>query len=73
MIIINPPEPVSPSWEERLADPLVMLRSELDELRQHILVQAHRLHPPMLPRGPRGKPQQYRDASILLMALVQTV
>jgi hypothetical protein len=26
-----------------------------------------------LPRGPGGKPQQYRDASILLMALVQTV
>lgn len=37
MIIINPPEePEAPSWEERLADPLVMLQSELEELRQHM-------------------------------------
>jgi hypothetical protein len=34
---------------------------------------AHRLQPRALPRGPGGKPPQYRDASILLMALVQTV
>ena len=36
MVIVNLPEPETPSWEERLADPLVMLRSELDELRQHM-------------------------------------
>lgn len=35
MIIVNTPVPL-PSWEERLADPLVMLRSELDELRPHL-------------------------------------
>jgi hypothetical protein len=35
MIIVNAPVPL-PSWEERLADPLVMLRSELDQLRPHL-------------------------------------
>lgn len=33
----------------------------------------HRLHPPALPAGPAGRPQQYTDRSILLMALVQIV
>jgi hypothetical protein len=34
MIIVNTPV-VLPTWEERLADPLVMLRSELDQIRPH--------------------------------------
>jgi len=35
MFIINTPlEP--PTWEERLADPLVMLRAEIDALRPHL-------------------------------------
>ncbi len=42
-------------------------------LAEWALALARRLHPPVLPRGPGGKPQQYRDSSILLMALVQTV
>jgi len=36
MIIINTPVEGLPSWEERLADPLVMLHSELDALRPHL-------------------------------------
>jgi len=36
MIIINTPVAGLPSWEERLADPLVMLRTELDSLRPHL-------------------------------------
>jgi len=39
MIIVNPfGAPVNglPTWEERLADPLVMLRAELDTLRPHL-------------------------------------
>lgn len=35
-IIINTPVPGLPTWEERLADPLVMLQAELDALRPHL-------------------------------------
>ncbi len=35
MIIVNVPVDI-PTWEERLADPLVMLRAELDLLRPHV-------------------------------------
>lgn len=37
MIIVNTPVN-APSWEARLADPVVMLRSELDGLRPHLAV-----------------------------------
>lgn len=36
MIIINAPVEGLPTWEERLADPLVMLGAELDALRPHL-------------------------------------
>lgn len=36
MIIINTPIPNLPCWEDRLADPLVMLRAELDSLQPHL-------------------------------------
>lgn len=36
MIVVNTPVGRLPTWEERLADPLVMLRSELDTLRPHL-------------------------------------
>lgn len=35
MFLINTPSDL-PSWEERLADPLVMLQAELDVLRSHL-------------------------------------
>jgi hypothetical protein len=36
MFIVNTPLDNQPTWEERLADPLVMLRAELDALRLHL-------------------------------------
>lgn len=36
LIIVNTPVHGLPTWEERLADPLVMLRAELDTLRPHL-------------------------------------
>ncbi len=36
MIIVNTPVRGVPSWETRLADPMVMLRSGLDSLRPHL-------------------------------------
>jgi len=36
MIIVFTPVPGLPAWEERLQDPLVMLKAELDELRPHL-------------------------------------
>ncbi|MEI6083153.1 MAG: uroporphyrinogen decarboxylase family protein [Verrucomicrobiota bacterium] len=36
MIIINAPVEQIPTWEQRLADPLVMLRAELDQIRPHV-------------------------------------
>ena len=42
-------------------------------LAEWALALARRLRPPALPIGPGGKPQQYRDSSVLLMALVQSV
>lgn len=36
MIIISAPVEGIPTWEERLADPMVMLQAELDALRPHL-------------------------------------
>jgi hypothetical protein len=36
MIIVNTPVQGIPSWEDRLDDPMVMLRAELDALRPHL-------------------------------------
>lgn len=36
VLIVNTPVPGQPTWEQRLADPLVMLRAELDALRPHL-------------------------------------
>ena len=36
MIIVNTPVDGIPTWEERLADPLVMLKAELDVLQSHL-------------------------------------
>jgi hypothetical protein len=36
MIIVTSPVRGLPTWEERLADPLVMLKAELDALRPHL-------------------------------------
>ncbi len=36
LIIVNTPVQGMPSWEHRLADPMVMLRAELDALKPHL-------------------------------------
>ena len=36
MIVVNTPMNGLPAWEERLADPLVMLKAELDAIRPHL-------------------------------------
>jgi len=38
MIVVNTPVQGIPSWEDRLADPMVMLRAELDALRPHLAI-----------------------------------
>lgn len=43
MIIVNTPAVGIPSWEERLADPLVMLKAELDVLRPHLEIRDDRV------------------------------
>lgn len=43
MIIVNTPTLNEPSLGERLADPLVMLRAELDMLRSHLEIQDDRV------------------------------
>ena len=43
MIIISTPVDGLPTWEERLADPLVMLAADLDQLRPHLELQDDRV------------------------------
>jgi hypothetical protein len=38
MINVMVPAPGMPTWEERLADPMVMLRAELDAVRSHLQI-----------------------------------
>ncbi len=43
MIIISTPVTDLPTWEERLADPMVMLEAEIAELRPHLAIEDDRL------------------------------
>jgi hypothetical protein len=43
MVIVNTPVQGIPSWEDRLADPMVMLRAELDALRPHLAIEDDRV------------------------------
>jgi len=67
------PLPGKEKGKLRLSPAQLLVAIQAWRLAEWALGMAHRLRPPVLPRGPGGKPQQYRDASILLMALVQTV
>jgi hypothetical protein len=57
----------------RLSPEQLLAAIEAETLAEWALGMAHRLYPPALPQGPAGRPQQYSDRSILLMALVQSV
>ena len=43
MFVINTPLQDQPTWEERLADPWVMLKAELDALRPHLEIRDDRV------------------------------
>jgi uroporphyrinogen-III decarboxylase len=43
MFIVNTPVEGIPTWEERLADPLVMLKAELDLLKPHMEIEDDRV------------------------------
>lgn len=43
MIIVNTPVLNQPTWEERLADPMVMLKAELDTIRPHVQIRDDRV------------------------------
>lgn len=57
----------------RLSPEQLLAAIQAETLAEWALFMTHRLHPPALPPGPAGRPQQYADRSILLMALVQIV
>ena len=57
----------------RLSPIQLLMAIQAERLADWALFMAHRLRPLALPRAPGGRPQQYRDRSILLMALVQIV
>ena len=57
----------------RLSPEQLLITIHAWALAEWALTLARRWRPRVLPRGPGGKPQQYCDASILLMALVQAV
>jgi hypothetical protein len=57
----------------RLSPEQLLAAIHAQVLAEWALSMAQRLRPPALPRGPGGKPRQYGDASIVLMAVVQSV
>jgi len=65
--------PGKPSGKLRLTPEQLLIAIHAQELADWSLYTAGRIHPPGLPRGPGGRPTLYRDSSILLMAVVQTV
>jgi hypothetical protein len=67
------PLPGKEKGKLRLSPEQLLVATQARSLAAWALAQAQRLRPRMLPQGPGGRPQQYGDTSILLMALVQTV
>ena len=67
------PLPGKKKGKLRLSPEQLLAAIQAETLAEWALFMTHRLHPPALPRGPAGRPQQYSDRSILLMALVQIV
>jgi hypothetical protein len=67
------PLPGKETGKLRLSPEQLLVAIQARSLAEWALAQAKRLRPPLLRQGPGGRPQQYSDASILLMALVQAV
>ena len=62
-----------PTGKLRLSPIQLLIAIQAERLADWALGMAQQLRPLTLPRGPGGRPQQYSDRSILLMALVQIV
>jgi hypothetical protein len=62
-----------PTGKLRLSPEQLLMAIQAETLAEWALFMAHRLRPPALPQGRGGRPRQYADRSILLMALVQIV
>ena len=67
------PLPNKETGKLRLSPEQLLSAIQAWPLAEWALAMTHRLRPPALPQGPGGRPQQFRDVSILLMALVQVV
>lgn len=72
-ILDNSSIPGKPHGKLRLSPEQLLLAIHAQELADWSLRAADRLLPLRLPRGPGGRPMLYRDSSILMMAVVQTV
>jgi len=66
------PLPDKPRGKLRLSPAQLLAVIHGPELATWALQVSHRIWKPQLPRGPGGRPQVYSDATILLIALVQT-
>jgi hypothetical protein len=67
------PLPGKSTGKLRLTPEQLLAVIHAQELAEWSLQVAARFQPPRLKKGPGGRPAIYRDSSILLMALVQTV
>jgi len=69
----NPPLSGKPTGKLGLTPVQMLTAIHAWAVAEWSLAVARRLGPPRLPRGPGGRPARYAEASILLMALVQTL
>jgi hypothetical protein len=67
------PLPGKPKGKLKLTPEQLLLVIHAQELAEWALQTRERFQPSRLKRGPGGRPAIYRDSSILLMAVVQTV
>lgn len=72
-VLDDSPLPGKPCGKLRLTPEQLLAAIHAQELADWSLHTAGRYQPPQLPRDPGGRPTIYRDSSILLMAMVQTV
>lgn len=67
------PLPGKPRGKLQLTPEAFLTAIHGQALAEWALNEARRFQQPRLPKGPGGRPSRYRDSSILLMAVVQTV
>ena len=67
------PLPGKPGGKLKLTPEALLASIHGPALAEWALDEAKRFQQPRQPKGPGGRPNRYRDSSILLMALVQTI